>query len=307
MDLIKIYFTHINHNIPFIKKADFLQKLNSQPTFLLISLYTITSMLDPVINKKENSSVDNNMMYNIDPTESEKYFDFAYKLMPLYINEPKITTVQALLILTFFSILSNKLHFSRMYANLATQMLFNMRFQYDSLKNNQESVDSKVNPILNIQRRLWYCTYILHVFSLLNSNIPITSFIDNYLVPFPNDDKEFNEEIAIPNNYGNPMNNNYMNKNPMNDYNYDLNKKNFPLASTFPFNENVNKVKNTGEIDKLIADFAENGDVKMCSEVPEGYIKELITLTRLTAENFSLVNDRELNTLIHCQSEKKRS
>jgi len=117
MELIKIYFTRINHNIPFIKKANFLQKVNNQPTFLLISIYTITSMLDPIINKKGNSSMDNNMMYNIDPTESEKYFDFAYKLMPLYINEPKITTVQALLILSFFSILSNKLHFSRMYAS----------------------------------------------------------------------------------------------------------------------------------------------------------------------------------------------
>jgi len=68
----------------------------------------------------------------------------------------------------------------------------------------------------------------------------------------------------------------------------------------------MKNMNDMNEIDSLIADFAENDDVKMCSEVPEGYIKELITLTRLTAENFSLVNDRELNSLIHCQSEKKR-
>jgi len=117
MDLIKIYFTHVNHNIPFIKKADFLHNLNAQPTFLLISLYTITSMLDPIINKKENS-VDNGSIYNIGPTESERYFDYAYKLMPLNIGEPKVSTIQALLILSFFSILSNKLHFSRMYASM---------------------------------------------------------------------------------------------------------------------------------------------------------------------------------------------
>jgi len=116
MDLIKIYFTHVNHNIPFIKKADFLHNLNAQPTFLLISLYTITSMLDPIINKKENS-VDNGSIYNIGPTESERYFDYAYKLMPLNIGEPKVSTIQALLILSFFSILSNKLHFSRIFSN----------------------------------------------------------------------------------------------------------------------------------------------------------------------------------------------
>ncbi|ORX52575.1 hypothetical protein BCR36DRAFT_403817 [Piromyces finnis] len=310
MDLIKIYFTHINHNIPFIKKADFLQKLDSQPTFLLMSLYTITSMLDPVINKKGNSSMDNNMIYNIDPTESEKYYDFAYKLMPLYINEPKITTVQTLLILSFFSILSNKLHFSRMYANLAMQMLFSMRFQYDSLSNMQKQLNLKLKASLNFHRRLWYCTYILNVFSLLNSTIPIASFVDNYLVPFPDDDKEFNEEITIPNNYINQKRNNYMSRNSMNDYNYDLDKKNFPMTSSFSFNEDMNRdymsIKNANEINNLIADFAENEDVKMCSEVPEGYIKELITLTRLTAENFGLVNNRELNALIHCQSDKKK-
>jgi len=64
--------------------------------------------------------------------------------------------------------------------------------------------------------------------------------------------------------------------------------------------------KNINEIDHLISEFSENDDVKMCSEVPEGYIKELITLIRLTAENFCLVNDRELNSLIHYQSSKKR-
>ncbi|ORX82134.1 hypothetical protein BCR32DRAFT_267836 [Anaeromyces robustus] len=307
MDLIKIYFTHINHNIPFIKKADFLQKLNNQPTFLLISLYTVTSMLDPIINKKGNSF--ENTIYSIDPTESERYFDFAYKLMPLNINEPKISTIQALLILSFFSILSNKLSFSRMYINVATQMLFSMRFQYDSLKNTQEALNLKIKPILNIQRRLWYCTYILHVFSLLSSNMPIASFIDSYLVPFPDDDENFNEEISLPHQ----IKNDYMNRNSLNNYNYELDKKNFPMTSSFSFNENMNMNKdypssssNMNEINNLIIDFAENEDVKMCSEVPVGYMKELITLTRLTAENFCLVNDRELNSLIHYQSEKKR-
>jgi len=309
MELIKIYFTHINHNIPFIKKADFLQKLNNQSTFLLISLYSITSILDPIINKKDNSQCDNNGMYEVgtNPPESEKYFDFAYKLMPIYVNEQKITTVQALLILSFYSLLANKMHLSRMYANLAKQMLFDMRFQYDSLINSENTINLKMKPILNIQRRLWYCTYILHVFSLLNSNIPITSFIDSFLVPFPDDDKSFNEEITIPNNN---MNNNYSNGNSMNDYNYELDKKNFPMTSSFSFNENMNRdympSKNGYEIENFISEFAENDDVKMCSEVPEGYIKELITLTRLTAENFSLVKDRELNSLIHCQSTNKR-
>ena len=65
--------------------------------------------------------------------------------------------------------------------------------------------------------------------------------------------------------------------------------------------------KNKNEIDQIIAEFTNNDDVKMCSEVPEGYIKELITLTRLTAENFCLVNDREVNTLIHFQSSKKEN
>jgi len=64
--------------------------------------------------------------------------------------------------------------------------------------------------------------------------------------------------------------------------------------------------KKGNNIENVIAEFAENEDVKMCSEVPEGYIKELITLTRLTAENFCLVNDRELNSLIHCQSTNKK-
>jgi len=119
MELIKIYFTHINHNIPFIKKADFLQKLNNQSTFLLISLYSITSILDPIINKKDNSQCDNNGMYEVgtNPPESEKFFDFAYKLMPIYITEQKVTTVQALLILSFYSLLANKMHLSRMYAS----------------------------------------------------------------------------------------------------------------------------------------------------------------------------------------------
>ena len=119
MELIKIYFTHINHNIPFIKKADFIQKLNNQSTFLLISIYSVTSILDPIINKKGNSSNDNNGMYEVgtNPPESEKYFDFAYKLMPIYTTEPKITTVQALLILSFYSLLSNKLQLSRMYSS----------------------------------------------------------------------------------------------------------------------------------------------------------------------------------------------
>jgi len=113
------------------------------------------------------------------------------------------------------------------------QMLFNMRFQYDTLQNDQDTMNPKIKHILNIQRRLWYCTYILHVFSLLNSNIPITSYIDNYLVPFPDDDEDFNEEITLSHNQ--------MNENSMNEYNYDLDKKNFPMASSFSFNENMNK------------------------------------------------------------------
>ena len=125
-----------------------------------------------------------------------------------------------------------------LYQDLAKQMLFDMRFQYDSLRNSKEPINLKMKPILNIQRRLWYCTYILHVFSMLNSNIPITSFIDSFLVPFPDDDKSFNEEITIPNNN---MNNNYSNGNSMNDYNYELDKKNFPMASSFSFNENMNR------------------------------------------------------------------
>ena len=112
-------------------------------------------------------------------------------------------------------------------------MLFNMRFQYDTLQNDQDTMNPKIKHILNIQRRLWYCTYILHVFSLLNSNIPITSYIDNYLVPFPDDDEDFNEEITLSHNQ--------MNENSMNEYNYDLDKKNFPMASSFSFNENMNK------------------------------------------------------------------
>jgi len=113
------------------------------------------------------------------------------------------------------------------------QMLFNMRFQYDTLQNDQDTMNPKIKHIINIQRRLWYCTYILHVFSLLNSNIPITSYIDNYLVPFPDDDEDFNEEITLSHNQ--------MNENSMNEYNYDLDKKNFPMASSFSFNENMNK------------------------------------------------------------------
>ncbi|ORY78307.1 hypothetical protein LY90DRAFT_501075 [Neocallimastix californiae] len=309
MDLIKIYFTHVNHNIPFVKKADFINNLNTQPTFLLISLYAITSMLDPIVNKKENS-VDSSSYYNIGPTESERYFDFAYKLMPIYIGEPKVSTVQALLILSFYSILSNKLHFSRMYANLAMQMLFSMKFQYDSLKNNENEINLKIKPLLNVQRRLWYCTYILKVFSLLNSNIPITSFIDSYLVPFPDDDEIFNEEITTSTNYYNAMKNDYINRNSVSNTNYEFDTNNMSMPSNFSFYNNMNKdymlQKNINEIDHLISEFSENDDVKMCSEVPEGYIKELITLIRLTAENFCLVNDRELNSLIHYQSSKKK-
>jgi len=118
-------------------------------------------------------------------------------------------------------------------------MVFDMRFQYDSLSNSKKPQNEKIKTILNIQRRLWYCTYILHVFSLLNSNIPITSFIDSYLVPFPDDDKNFNEEITMNNINNN--NNNYSNGNSMNDYNYELDKKNFPMASSFSFNENINR------------------------------------------------------------------
>lgn len=119
-------------------------------------------------------------------------------------------------------------------------MLFNMKFQYDSLKNNENEINLKIKPLLNVQRRLWYSTYILQVFSLLNSNIPISSFIDSYLVPFPDDDESFNEQISLPNNF-NQMKNDYMNRNSMNNMNYELNKKDFPMSSNFSLNENMNK------------------------------------------------------------------
>jgi len=138
----------------------------------------------------------------------------------------------------FFFLKKNIFIFSK---DLAMQMLFSMKFQYDSLKNNENEINLKIKPLLNVQRRLWYCTYILKVFSLLNSNIPITSFIDSYLVPFPDDDEIFNEEITTSTNYYNAMKNDYINRNSVSNTNYEFDTNNMSMPSNFSFYNNMNK------------------------------------------------------------------
>lgn len=80
-----------------------------------------------------------------------------------------------------------------------------MGFQNDLVKINRKRINNTIRKKVETQRRLWYCTFIINVFSLLNSSEPISSFVDSFIIPFP-DDSDFNEKIVMDNN-GLPSNN----------------------------------------------------------------------------------------------------
>jgi hypothetical protein len=89
-DLIKLYFDHIHHSMPFVSKLSITSP--QPPSLLLNAVYAVASKFDDQQQQQQQQQ-------QVGNPPGWPYYKMALSLIDIYMDTPRLSTIQALLLL----------------------------------------------------------------------------------------------------------------------------------------------------------------------------------------------------------------
>ncbi|CEG71745.1 hypothetical protein RMATCC62417_07428 [Rhizopus microsporus] len=92
-DLIKLYFDHIHHSMPFVSKLSITSP--QPPSLLLNAVYAVASKFDDQQQQQQQQQ----QQHQVGNPPGWPYYKMALSLIDIYMDTPRLSTIQALLLL----------------------------------------------------------------------------------------------------------------------------------------------------------------------------------------------------------------
>jgi hypothetical protein len=156
MEKIEIFFSFVHPILPVIHRDTFFNKLmpvNRHPPALLYAMYASVGRKLSIM--KPSSTSEN----PVGKENGEEYFNAARKLLGDYIHEPKLSSVQALVLLTSYAGSAGQLSLAQILQGMAVRMAQQLRLNHD-VEEFPEGMNMDWRE-RETRRRTWWVLYLL--------------------------------------------------------------------------------------------------------------------------------------------------
>ncbi|CAG8537243.1 13309_t:CDS:2, partial [Ambispora leptoticha] len=185
--LLEIYFTHVHPIMPIIYKPSFFNRLRDKDTFPHLLL---NSMLALASRYSDNAEI---QKYPDKPESvGSVFFERAKALLDFEYDHPRVSTVQALILLALREYGSGKVSRAWMYAGMSTRMAQDLGLhrnteEWDPINFSHEDKETR-------KRVFWGC-FILDRISSANIGRPLAIDEQDVDVSYPSEQEEDENEL----------------------------------------------------------------------------------------------------------------